>query len=255
MHLKAIRLFSLSVLVGAILTNVGCQAVSHYKDARGVQAAQRLETVISLEVNLDYLIHLPEGYGVSDQEWPLMLFLHGAGERGDDVSRLAVNGPPMLIETGEWDFPGIVVSPQCPKGHWWSAPEELLALEALLDSIEAQYRVDSTRVYLTGLSMGGFGSWALAAHAPDRFAAVAPICGGGDPLMAHKLKEMPIWVFHGARDNVIPVERSEQMVDALKSKGAAPRFTIYPEEGHGSWVPAYQDPELYRWFLLQSLDD
>ena len=249
MHLRANRLFPLLVLIGVILTNVGCQTVSHSEGVGGAQTAQRLETVIPLEVNMDYLIHLPEGYGESGKEWPLMLFLHGAGERGNDVSLVAINGPPMLIENGDWDFPGIVVSPQCPKDRRWNEPEELLALEALLDSIEAQYRVDSTRVYLTGLSMGGFGSWALAAHAPERFAAVAPICGGGDPLMARKLKEMPIWVFHGAKDRVIPVKRSEQMVDALVLKGASPRFTVYPDEGHASWVPAYQTPELYQWFL------
>lgn len=179
-----------------------------------------------------------------------MLFLHGAGERGDDVNRVALHGPPALIKNGELDFPGIVISPQCARDHWWTGPEELLALEALLDDIEANYRVDSKRIYLTGLSMGGFGSWAT--QSPERFAAVVPVCGGGDLLMARRLNALPIWVFHGAKDRVIGVERSEQMVDALKAKGGNPRFTVYPEVGHDSWVQAYADPELYQWLLEQS---
>ena len=242
----------LALLFGTCFGNVGCHTMKEPVEVNLGTVAQRLDTVVPLEVNLDYLLQLPKGYAESEQNWPLMLFLHGAGERGDDVSRVAAHGPPALIQQGELNFPGIVISPQCPKGDWWTAPEQLLALGALRDSIEAKYRVDSKRIYLTGLSMGGFGSWALARHTPERFAAVVPVCGGGDPLMARQLKDLPIWVFHGAQDPVIELERSEEMVNALKAKGANPRFTVYPEVEHDSWVQAYSDPALYQWLLKQS---
>ncbi len=249
--MKARRLFLTSILFGAIFMNIGQAKI----EPEAVQSSQELDLILPLKLKLKYLIHLPEGYRESEGDWPLILFLHGAGERGDELSQLNVNGPPMLIEKGKWNFPGIVVSPQCPKDQYWNNPEKILALEALLDSLELKYRVDSTRVYLTGLSMGGFGTWSLAAHAPERFAAIAPICGGGEPLMSRKLNKMPIWVFHGEKDTVIPVERSKQMVEALIQKGSSPRFTVYPDEGHASWVPAYETAELYEWFLSHCTKD
>ncbi len=124
-------------------------------------------------------------------------------------------------------------------------------LNALLDSVIKEYHVDKDRVYLTGLSMGGFGTWALAAAFPGKFAALAPICGGGSPADAAKLARLPIWVFHGAKDNTVPLKRSEEMVEALKAAGGHPKFTVYPDAGHDSWTATYDNPEFYQWLLAQ----
>ncbi len=121
----------------------------------------------------------------------------------------------------------------------------------LLDEIVAKYRIDQDRIYLTGLSMGGFGAWALTAYAPDRFAAIVPICGGGEALSARRLTHLPVWVFHGAKDPIVPLKRSEEMVDALTKLKGDVKLTIYPEAGHDSWTAAYENPELYDWLLQQ----
>jgi predicted peptidase len=125
-------------------------------------------------------------------------------------------------------------------------------LNALLDSVTRHYRVDKKRVYLTGLSMGGYGTWALAAAHPEKFAAIAPICGGGNPADAPKLAKLPIWVFHGGKDTTVPLQRSQEMVDAIKSAGGDPKFTIYPDAGHDSWTETYNNPEFYQWLLSQA---
>lgn len=196
-------------------------------------------------VRMDYLLYLPPDYE-SKEAWPLMLFLHGAGERGDDLELVKKHGPPKLIEQGK-DFPFIVVSPQCPKfQRWWP-----LELTALLDEITEKYNVDEDRVYVTGLSMGGFGTWALATYSPHRFAAIVPICGGGERYWAKRIAHLPTWVFHGAKDKAVPVERSKRMVQALQKEDGNVKLTIYPELGHNSWTPTYADPELYDWLLKQ----
>jgi len=164
-----------------------------------------------------------------------------------------VHGPPKLVKRRP-DFPFIVVSPQCPDGEIWSN-ETLLEL---LDDIIATHPVDTNRVYLTGLSMGGYGTWSLGMKYPDRFAAIAPICGGGSildvllvpPGKQGALKRLPVWAFHGAKDNVVPLEQSEDMINALKKAGNQnTKLTVYPEAGHDSWTEAYNSQELYDWFL------
>jgi len=201
-------------------------------------------------VRLRYLLFLPDEYGKDpERKWPLILFLHGAGERGDDLDLLKRHGIPKITEERS-DFPFIAVSPQCPRHSWWTA--EIESLNALLDHIVESYPVDTSRVYLTGLSMGGFGTWHLAASYPERFAAIAPICGGGDPEWAPRLKDIPVWVFHGAKDEIVPLSESERMVEALKACGGDVRFTVYPEAGHDSWTQTYENPELYEWFLQHS---
>ena len=200
----------------------------------------------TLKVDLKYLLYLPKDYAAKPS-WPLMLFLHGAGERGDNLDVVKKHGPPKLIAAGR-DFPFIVVSPQCPKDRWW----EPLELKLLLDEIVEKHHVDQDRVYVTGLSMGGFGTWALAGYQPKRFAALVPICGGGESMRVKQLAKMPIWVFHGGKDPVVPLERSEKMVEALKKAGSTSvKFTVYPEAQHDSWTQAYDDPELYEWLLQQ----
>lgn len=212
------------------------------------QQAKTFEKQITVKVKINYLLALPEGYEKSEKAWPLILFLHGAGESGQDVSRVKQHGPPKLIAAGK-SFPFVVVSPQSPGGGW-----NVEALNSLLDDVESKYRVDKDRVYLTGLSMGGGGTWMLAATHPGRFAAIAPVCGAirgevAGRATAEKLKDLPIWVFHGAKDTTVPIARSEEMVKVLKDAGADVKFTIYPEAGHDSWTETYDNPELYAWFL------
>jgi predicted peptidase len=198
-----------------------------------------------VHIKLKYLLYLPKDYDAKESV-PLMLFLHGVGERGDDLDALKKAGPPKLIAEGQ-AFPCIVVSPQCPKDRSW----ETFELSALLDEIVEKYKVDQDRIYVTGLSMGGFGTWALAATSPNRFAAIVPICGGGDPQSAKRIVHIPTWVFHGAKDRVVPPERSEQMVEALKRNGGNVKFTVYPEAAHDSWTASYASPELYEWLFQQ----
>ena len=209
----------------------------------GQQSAVNLDRMIS--VKMEYLCYLPPDYG-QKESWPLLLFLHGAGERGADLELVKKHGPPKLIEQGK-HFPMIVVSPQCPEGQWWQ-PVELLAL---IDDIVEKYKVDEDRIYLTGLSMGGFGTWGLAAYAPHRLAAIAPICGGGEVFWAREFSHVPVWAFHGAKDSVVPLRRSEEMVEALKDDGGNVKFTVYPEAGHDSWTETYDNPRLYEWLLEQ----
>jgi predicted peptidase len=215
--------------------------------AESPQQEKQFEKEITVKAKIKYLLYLPKGYeSDSTKAWPLVLFLHGAGESGDNLNKVKLHGPPKLIENKKMDFPCIVVSPQSARMGW-----NIDLLTALLDDIESRYRVDKDRVYLTGLSMGGYGTWSLAAAHPERFAAIVPICGGGNPADAPKLKNLPIWVFHGAKDNTVPMERSEHMVKALKAVGGNVKFTVYPEAGHDSWTAAYEDPELYKWLFAQ----
>jgi predicted peptidase len=209
----------------------------------GKQQSVKLDTKVPVE--LDYLLYLPKGYADQDQ-WPLLVFLHGAGERGDDLELVKKHGPPKLIEEGK-DLPFVVVSPQCPNGQWWTAKP--LELTALLDEVVGKHKVDKERIYLTGLSMGGFGTWTLAAYSPDRFAAIVPICGGGEVMATRALGRMPTWVFHGAKDSVVPLKRSEDMVEALKRVNKDVKFTVYPEAMHDSWTETYSNPQLYDWLL------
>jgi predicted peptidase len=209
------------------------------------QQAQSFEKRITITVSGRYLLYLPKEYGQDrSKKWPMLLFLHGSGERGDDLEAVKKHGPPKLIEQGK-EFPFIVVSPQCPDGEGWDSR----VLNALLDEVMKKYAVDADRVYCTGLSMGGFGTWQLAEDYPDRFAAIAPICGGGNPSKAALLKNVPVWAFHGAKDPVVPIQREQDMVDALKAAGGDVKFTIYPDAGHDAWTETYNNPELYDWLL------
>jgi predicted peptidase len=218
-----------------------------------IQTAQVLNTTVSKKAKANYLLFLPEGYDArSPKRWPLILFLHGIGERGSDPWKVKVHGPPKVAEQLT-NFPFIVLSPQCPNGQWWS--NEILI--ALLDETIARHNVDTNRIYLTGLSMGGFGAWSLALEFPERFAAVAPLCGGGNPYypLAHTgrrkaaLKSLPFWAFHGDKDPAVALEESERMVKAVQKLGCDVKLTIYPGVGHDCWTQTYNDPQLYEWFL------
>jgi predicted peptidase len=196
---------------------------------------------------LPYLLFLPEGYGKEpDRKWPLILSLHGAGERGDDLDVLRDYGPAKEAEKNP-EFPFICVSPQCPDNELWLGLLE--ELKSLLDQVVSTYSVDQDRVYLTGFSLGGFGAWAMAKIYPDSFAAMAPICGGGTVDGIDKMKDIPVWAFHGEEDEAVPVEMSRIIVKALQEAGGQAKLTVYPGVGHDSWSQTYENPELYEWML------
>lgn len=216
-----------------------------------VPAALPLEAVDSPSVvntEIRYQFFLPRDYRSDGQEWPLLLFLHGAGERGFDLELVKKHGPPRIVDTKS-DFPFVVVSPQCPANQRWN-PAELIQL---VDHMIATCRIDKNRICVTGLSMGGYGTWALCDAFPGRFAAAVPICGGGKTADAQKLKSLPQWVFHGAKDGVIRVQQSEQMVKAIEAAGGKVKFTVYPEAGHDSWTETYNNQAVYEWLLEQRL--
>ncbi len=196
---------------------------------------------------LGCLIHVPKEYSADNEKrWPLLVFLHGSGERGDDIQKVKVHGPPKLMAAGQ-NLPFIVASPQCPSGQFWNP----WAINALIDELSNRYRIDADRIYLTGLSMGGFGTWNIAAEFPEKFAAIAPICGRGNVLDAPRLVNLPTWVFHGGKDPAVPFANSERMVRALVELGGRVRFTAYPSLPHDSWTVSYDNPELYKWLLAQ----
>ncbi|MFZ5495358.1 MAG: prolyl oligopeptidase family serine peptidase [Verrucomicrobiota bacterium] len=230
---------------------------------------------ITKTVGYTYLLSLPAGYDAGAKHtWPLLVFLHGAAERGADPWLVARNGPPKLIRSAASGLEGrpagartpreesarllttsfIVVSPQCPAGKSWDDDGVL----ALIDEISAKHRVDPRRIYLTGLSLGGFGTWSAGLKNPGRFAAIVPVCGGGQRFdIRRAAREKPaellslgIWAFHGAKDPLVPLEESETMVAELKKAGVSDvKLTVYPEAEHDSWSETYRNPGLYAWLL------
>jgi predicted peptidase len=206
------------------------------------------------EYSLHYLLFTPREYASGNTQWPLLLFLHGLGECGvNELERVKIHGPAKLVESRP-DFPFVVVAPQCapPPGGLSAVPTawQTEPLVALIDHVMANMRIDPTRVYVTGLSMGGYGTWRLLAAHPERFAAAVPICGGGEPrAMAGSLRRVPIWAFHGARDAVVPVSESRQMVDAVCRAGGCANLTVYPEAEHDSWTQTYDNEQIYDWLL------
>ena len=241
------KLAAATLLLPAVIM-AGCASTSELPAVAGKQMPASFSGSITVQVNMNYLIYLPEGYDRGAATWPLVLFLHGAGERGRDIDLVKKHGPPKLVAAGK-TFPFILVSPQCPDGQFWSTP----VLDALLEDVQDRYRVDPARIYVTGLSMGGGGTWDLAIRYPDRFAAIAPICGWGDTLAVRAIAKVPVWAFHGAKDPVVPVSRSEDLVRSLKASGGNVKLTVYPEAGHDSWTETYDNPGLYTWMLARSL--
>lgn len=230
---------------------------THAQSASTPIATERFAWKSQRAGELKYLLYLPADYAAKkDKRWPLMLFLHGAGERGSDAQRVAVHGPLNLVKRGT-NFPFIIVAPQCPDNQSWNDD----ALIQLLDHVTAHRAVDTNRVYLTGLSMGGYGTWSLGLKYPKRFAALAPVCGGGNtidmvlggPDHEAAVRSLPIWAFHGAKDPVVPLTESERMVNALQSraKHSNVKLTVYPEAEHDSWTETYNNPKLYEWLLAQ----
>jgi predicted peptidase len=216
-----------------------------------------------------YVVFVPHDYR-GDRPTPTIFFLHGAGEWGTDGEKQIEVGLGPAIRKREKTFPFLVVFPQSHKNTspidprdrnqlrdllatWTDRDAEGQRALAILAEVAKDFRVDPDRIYLTGLSMGGFGTWSLAASHPGRWAAIAPICGGGDAATAPSIKELPCWCFHGDADEAVPVARSREMVKALWAAGGHPNYTEYPGVGHNSWVKAYDTPDLYEWFLKHKL--
>jgi predicted peptidase len=230
-------------LIKALLISVAIAGCSAQLSAAtpGVQAAMEP----SATNVYGHQLFLPKAYAASaDEKFPLIIFLHGSGERGDDLAKVKVHGPPKIVDTDP-NFPFIVVSPQAPEGERW----EIAKLDALLAEVRKTYRIDESRIYLTGLSMGGFGTWDWAIARPGLFAAIAPVCGRSDVSRAAALKDMSVWAFHGDNDPAVDMSGSFDMVAAVRKAGGNPRLTIYPDTGHDSWTRTYADPALYYWFL------
>ena len=206
---------------------------------------------------MPYVLSVPLNYSPHNAPAPLILFLHGLGEcglGGDQLDRVKTHGP-WQNKVRMDDFPFIVLAPQCrpPKPEdpetSYRAKWQVQPLVQLLDDVERQLNVDTRRVYLMGLSMGGYGTWRLAAAHPGRFAAAVPICGGGDPQTAQSLASLPIWAFHGQQDSVVPVSQTHQMIEAVRQAQGNPRMTIYPDADHDSWTQTFANPEVYKWLL------
>lgn len=198
---------------------------------------------------LKYYLSYPQEYFEDDtKDFGLLLFLHGGGESGQKLRALTKNGPPRMMADG-YPFPFLVLAPQNPyEKQWW----DVRAVNRLLDSIVANNRVDKKRLYLTGLSRGGSAAWEMAVQFPDKFAALAVVCGMAPAPYAHWLdKNMPIWVFHGTDDKVIPVSESDMMVQKLQGMQFDVRYSRYDGVGHNSWSRAYATEELYQWFSAQ----
>jgi predicted peptidase len=208
----------------------------------------------TIEKELNCFITFPPK-NENNKPFPTILFLHGAGERGNNLNLIKKKGIPKVVLENP-DFPFLTISPQCPENEWWNDKFEILK-DVLFETVE-EYNGDKKRIYLTGFSMGGCGSWHLAAEYFDVFAAVVPICGGVFPLLGfpHKFKKLvntPIWAFHGEKDDVVPIEESEKIVNFLKKENGKVKFTKYPNLKHDSWTITYDNPELYNWLLKQHL--
>ena len=219
--------------------------------------------------NLPYRLLQPKNYN-ADRVYPLVIFFHGAGERGDDNQKQLVHG---MAEFASDDVmqkhPCIVVAPQCPSDiQWvdtpWTADSHTmpkqptlpmqLSLE-LIGVLQNEFSIDEDRIYVTGLSMGGFGAWDAIQRQPKRFAAAVPICGGGDPTYATRIAHVPIWAFHGDKDTTVKVKRSRDMITAIEEAVASPKYTEYPGVGHNSWTATYANREMYQWLFAQNRSD
>ncbi len=202
----------------------------------------------NIEQDLNYLLYLPNEYDQSEQVFPLVLFLHGAGERGDDLENLKIHGIPKLINEGR-SFPFISVAPQCPNDGYWDKPEYVSTLISLVKTVMKDTRVDPKRVYGTGLSMGGLGTLAIAIKDPELFSAIIPICGGADLEKIQRLNKLPMWIFHGDRDDVIPLDNSISIYQSLRSVNENVFLTVYAGVDHDSWTETYENDDIYDWLL------
>ncbi len=193
---------------------------------------------------MNYLLHVPED--ISDKKMPLLVALHGAGERGDDFEKISVHGPARYVEAGSY-LPAVLLAPQCPKGLVWNLLT--FELKELIDYIIAEYDIDPCAVSLTGLSMGGYGTWEMGMSYPGFFSALAPVCGGGISWRAAEIGKTPVWAFHGGADTVVPPSNSYEMCDKLKASGGNVTLTVFPYDGHNVWNNVYEKTTVLNWLI------
>lgn len=210
--------------------------------ACGEESRNTFSATITKQVGAPYLVVRPTDFD-PDDKYPLLIFLHGRGESGANLDKVKVHGPYKTV--AELKLPLIIAAPQTPLDERWDTD----MLSAWVDHLLTELPVDADRVYLTGLSLGGFGTWDLALRRPEVFAAIAPICGHGKPSQAAKLKDLPIWAFHGAKDPVVSLKGMAEMINAIYDAGGNPRFTVYPDAEHDSWTETYSNPQFYQWLL------
>jgi predicted peptidase len=249
--LQSMRVSAVLVLAGVALSGCAPQA-GRMKDSEKMVPRETgfLARTVSWGGQVyRYVVYVPADYDPG-KAWPTLLFLHGAGERGDDGTKQAEVGIGKAIRENPSRYPCIVVMPQCRHGLRWDGPMLDMA-QAALAAVEHDYRVDPNRVVLTGLSLGGYGTWTLGAQKPQRFAALGPVCGWGEPAQAAILAKLPIWCWHGEADPAVPVQRSRDMVTAVKAAGGTVRYSELPGVGHNSWDAAYGDPEFAAWLVSQ----
>jgi predicted peptidase len=241
---------TIRTLAAALLLVVAASARADYEGPTGVL----FRKIKVAEREYNYALYVPRNYDPS-RKWPTITFLHGAGECGTDGAKPIAQGiaTAVLLQPDKWPFLIIIAQKPSVRDAWEQHDD---AVMAMLKKTQADYSVDETRLYLTGLSQGGHGTWAIGAKHPDLWAAIVPICGYGDPKeFAAPLKSMPIWVFHGDKDTAVPLSQSEAIVAAIKEAGGMPKLTVYPGVGHNSWDQAYRTEKLYEWFLQFKRDN
>lgn len=253
-----------TLIAGALVAMVGAVTPSGSAQAQQVVFEPRVFTsATNTSESLPYVVAKPSDWAAG-KKYPLLVFLHGAGECGSDNQNQLKWGREWM-ERAVTQHQAVVVVPQCPSGCRWvevdwglpahdmpaamSLPMRLL-LE-LLPAIDKEFGIDPARRYIAGMSMGGYGAWDALCRRPDYFAAAAPICGGADEKQAAAIEQIPVWVFHGAADDVVPVIRAQHMVEALKKAGGQPKYTEYPGVGHFSWVNTFNEPDLLKWMFEQ----
>ncbi len=236
-HLPLVLLLIIVMLVGAALADTPSKDI-----ARGFIA----KTMTIADREIKYVVYVPASYDPKTP-MPTVIHLNGYGECGRDGWRQVFHlGNAIMLDVEKWPF--IVIFPQKQSKESFWVDEEIVMMSAF-EKTKKEYKLDLSRVYLTGLSQGGYGTWAIAARHPDMFAAIAPVCGGGDEAMAKKVAKMPVWAFHGEADTTVPQERSKEMVEWIKAAGGDPKLTTYPGVGHNSWDNAYRNENPGAWFL------
>ena len=260
------RLHNYLTLTTLLVT--GCPVMGYFATGTTAKAEtaqnaefEAMEYEDAAGAKLLYRLLKPADVNASGGKHPLLLFLHGAGERGADNRAQLEHGKEMM-QTAAREYGAIVLAPQCPQGRKWAEvdwsklthkmPEKpsrpmRLTLE-LIAKMQKQYPIDPDRLYVMGLSMGGYGTWDIIQRKPDLFAAAVPICGGGDVAAADRIKAA-VWAFHGDKDTAVPVIRSRKMIQAIRAAGGKPKYTEYPGVGHNSWDAAFKDPEMLKWLF------
>ena len=244
LYLLAGVVFPFGISTGADFSSATPESATNSQSGLARQRASFHKT-IAKTIGYDFTVQTPRDYSADRKRFPLIIFLHGSGECGRDLSKVEKHSL-LKITSQQADFPFVIVAPQMPAyDGWWSVE----SLDALLDHVLATYDVDPDRVYLTGISLGAYGVWDWACHRPQAFAAIVPIAGEGNDDWAGKLKNVPVWAFHGANDKAVSPAEEQRMVNAVNKAGGSAKLTLYPDLGHNAWYRAYNDPALFGWLL------